>query len=426
MADLVGNTNALRELLRQAVERLQANPELLVNYVKGKAKTEEINKRGFSVTLDYDRNASIGYPDPNAGAFITPDSTTFDKFTCNYQYLQTGARVAYESQLQTAGALVSAKAEAMSKIAKAIVEWEEFYLCNGDGTQTIATLPNSGGTNSATHTCNGSVDGFGSYYLRPGQRVRIYKSDGTTQVGSTVVVSSKASNNSVTFTTTVDLSAAGTNCIIVPEGTIATSNAVKGLPYFMNPTGAHFNLSKSTNLNLRPVVDTTSAALTATKILYNFAKLEMRAGQSPNVLIAVPPAQHAYYNTLFRTGSSDVTRVNYNGAGSGRPAADLGLDSMEYTWFGKPMKKFQNLQPSVWYFIPVDKLCKAELKGRGAVDLPAGDWIQAVNSSGYLMAVDKYYDNAIEYFTAAPHAFGGLTALTFSGLPTLSSDTYTG
>lgn len=424
MADLVTNTNALRELLRQSIERLQTNPELLVNYVKGKAKTEEINKRGFSVTLDYDRNASIGYPNPNAGAFVTPDQTVFDKFTCNYQYLQTGARVNYESHLQSAGALVSAKAEAMSKIAKAIVEWEEFYLCNGDGTQKIATLPNGSGTNSATHATNGAVDGYGSYYLRPGQKVRIFKSDGVTQVGTTHTIASKSSNNSVTFSATVDLSSAGTNCIIVPEGTVAPANAIKGLPYFMNPTGQHFNLSKSSNLNLRPIVDTASSALTATKILYNFAALEMRAGQSPNVLIAVPPAQHAYYYTLFRGVSADVMRVNYNGGE--RPKGDVGLASMEYTWFGKPMKKFQNLQPSVFYFLPIDKLCKAELKARGAAELPAGNWIQAANGDGYIMAVDKYHDIAIEYFTAAPHAFGGLTALTFSGLPTLAGDTYTG
>jgi hypothetical protein len=418
MADLVTNTSALRELLRQAVERMQANPDLLVNWARGKA--EEINKRGFSVTLDYDRNASIGYPTPQSGAFVTPDSTTFDKLTCNYQYMQTGARVGYESHLQSAGALVSAKAEAMNKIAKAITEWEEFYLCQGDGTQKIATV--SAGVASATQTMSGATDGIGAYFLRVGQKVRIYDSTGVTLRG-TRTISSKTSNNVVVFDSSVTTT---TGDIVVPEGTVAPTSAVKGLPYIYATTGSYFNLNKTTNPNLKPIADTVSAALSATKILYNYKALQLRNGKNPNTIIALPPAQQAYYYTLFKGVSTDISRANYNAAS--RPQGDLGLASMEYTWFGMPMKEFNNLLPSVFYFLPVDKLCKAELKGRGAVDLPAGDWIQAVDSSGagYIMAVDKYHDNAIEYFTAAPHQFGGLTNLTWSGLPVLANDSYIG
>lgn len=420
MADLISNTSALRELLRQSVERLQANPELLVNWARGKAQVEEINKRGFSVALDYDRNNSIGYPNPNGGAFVTPDMTTFDKLTCNYQYLQTGARVNYESHLQSAGALVSAKAEAMNKIAKAIVEWEEFYLCQGDGTQKIASIPT--GTTSATQTCNGANDGIGAYFLRVGQTVRIYDSTGVTLRGTKTILS-KTSNNVIVLDSSI---ATSNGDIIVPEGTVAPTNAVKGLPYIYALTGAYFNLNKTTNPNLKPIADNASAALSATKILYNWKALQLRSGKNPNVVIAVPPAQMAYYYTLFRGISTDVTRANYNG--DTRPQGDLGLASMEFTWFGMPMKEFNNLLPNVFLFLPVDKLCKAELKGRGAVDLPAGDWIQTVSNAGegYLMSVDKYYDNAIEYFTPAPHMFGGLTNLTWSGLPVLSNDTYVG
>src|SRR5690348_9322910 len=125
--DLISNTAKLKELLRGSVEMLknQSDQDYLTKYVKGKAQVETANKRGFITILDFEENASFGYVDPNGGSLVTTHKPTFDRITCNYQYVQVGSELTNETLANSAsGAVVGAgaKALAIQKAAQRMVD----------------------------------------------------------------------------------------------------------------------------------------------------------------------------------------------------------------------------------------------------------------------------------------------------------------
>jgi hypothetical protein len=421
MPDFISNSAAkMKELLRGSVEMLKNNSpqDYLVKYVKGKAEVETANKRGFIVVLDYEDNASFMYGDPNGGSLATTHKPKFNKITCNYQYIQVGSEITGETMANSAsGTAVGAdvKAVAVQKAAQRMLEMEEFYFCQGDGTQTLARVT-ANTTAGTTVNCDGSVDGIGAYFIKNGQTIRIYDSTLVT-LKYTILVTAKTSNTAFTVASNVTIV---TGDLILPEGdaTTPTTTGIKGLPYIMLPSGAYFDQNKTTIPALKPIVDSVSGALSRTKLENINTKHRMRNGRRLDTACITSPTQLSQYFSLFIAGAL----AQY--VGDKRPQGDLGLDSWDYTWFGKPIRDFRCVPATAWYQLSLKSLVRVSLDDVGAMLTPGGNYLQKISSGAYKNAQQRWDDAYLEYFSPNPALNAGITALTFSSLPLLKDDTW--
>lgn len=401
----------LQELMRKRLERLQGDPEKLTSLVKTSTQVEEVNERGFRVPLDYDRNASISSANTAGGVFASTDTTSADHLTINYQYFQVGARVDYKSILNSSkGSIVNATKEAMKKQSEAIADWLEFFLCQGDGTQTIATV--TAGSAGTSIACSGATDGIGAYFVRKRQVIRVYDSTLVTLKG-TRTVTGKTSNAGFDVNTAITV-VAGDKILIDSDPDAPTTAGLKGLPYIIKKAGGYFDKNMSTLPALRSVVDTTAAALSAVKLHRNWQRQKLRGGKrtlASCLLVTSPTQEGAYYDIIKPEGANFRERLVYSG--KDRPSGDVGLAADMYTWFGAPVRVFNFILPNAWYYLNPQYLQKTEIKPAGNIEgMPATDWMQALDPSGrYRMAVDRWQDVGCEFFSPAPHQHGGLTAL---------------
>lgn len=422
MPDFIGNSAAkMRELLRGSVEMLKNNSpqDYLVKYVQGKAEVETANKRGFIVILDFKDNASFMFGDPNGGSLATTYKPDYSRITCNYQYIMVGSEITNETLANSQNGRpvgADAKAVAIEKAAQRMLEIEEFYFCQGNGDQTIARVT-SGTTAGTTVTCAGTADGFGAYFVKLGQVIRIYDSTLVT-LKYTRTVTAKTTNGAFTVNSNVTII---TGDLILPEGdaTTPTTTGIKGLPYIAGTaSGAYFDQNKTTISALKPIVDSTSAALSRTKIENIDTKHRIRNGRRLDTACITSPTQMSAYFALFLASP----QVHY--VGSERPKADLGLESWDYTWFGKPIRDFKCVGATAWYHLSLNSLCRVTMGDAGKMLTPAGDYVQKINSSGYLNSQQRWDDEYLEFFSANPALNASMSALTFSGLPLLVDDTW--
>lgn len=417
--DFISNTAKLRELLDGSVEMLKntSPQDYLTKYVKGKAEVETANKRGFITILDFEENASFSYGNPNGGSLAMTHKPTYDRITCNYQYIMVGSELTNETLANSASGSVvgaGAKAAAIQKAAQRMVDMEEYYFCQGDGTQVLARI--TGANAGAVIPIAGTADGFGAYFLKKGQKIRIYDSTLVTLKG-TETITAKTSNGAITISNTV---AVVNGDLILPEGdaTTPTTTGIKGLPYIAGTaTGAYFDKNKTTNPNLAPIVDSNAGALSRTKLEQLDRRHEIRNGQRPDTVEVTSHAQMSQYFTLMLTNAT----AHYVGAQ--RPSGDLGLDSWQMTWFGKPIKAFRALPTGSWFKLTLKSLCRVSLGDVGKMLTPAGNPVQKIESGAYVNAQQNWDDAYVEYFSANPALNAALTNLTITSLPQLVNDT---
>jgi hypothetical protein len=421
MSDFLANSAAkMRELLRGTVEILRNNSpqDYLTKYVKGKVKVETANKRGFVVVLDYKENASFGYMNPDGGTLATTHKPDYDRITCNYQYVQVGSELTNETMANSANGRpvgADAKAVAMEKAAQRMLDMEEFYFCQGDGNQTLARVT-AGTTAGTTVICAGTADGFGAYFIKVGQKIRIYDSTLAT-LKYERTVTAKTTNGAFAVNSNVTIIAGD---LILPESdaTAPTTTGIKGLPYIMAASGAYFDKNKTNTPALKPIVDTNSAANSRTKLEQLNTRHRIRNGKRMDTVCVTSPTQISKYFDLFISGAV----VHY--VGDKRPSADLGLNDWEMTWFGQPIRDFKCLPANAWYQLTLGSLSRVSLGEGGKMITPAGDYVQKVDGDGYKNAQTRWDDAYLEYFSANPAMNSGLTNLTFSSLPLLVEDTY--
>lgn len=420
MADFITNTAKMKEMLRTTVEVLKNNPaeDYLTKYVKGKAEVEVANKRGFVVILDFEENGSFAYTNPNGGSLATPYKPTYDRITCNYQYVQVGSEVTNESVVQSAasGSVVgdAAKAAAMKKAAQRMVDMEEFYFCQGDGTQVIARI--TAPTNTTSLTISGAADGIGAYFLKKGQVVRIYDSTLTTLKGIRTIGAKTTNSGNIPIDSALSVVAGD---LVLPEGDAVapTTTGIKGLPYIAAlDNGPYYDKNKTTNPNLAPTVDATAGANSRTRLENLDTRMRNRHGSRPDVVEVTSPAQKSQYMSLFL--ASPV--VHYEG--KTRPSADLGLDSWEYTWYGRPIRDFRCLPADKWFKLKLSSLCRVSIGDVGKMLVQPTDYVLKIVSGAYANAMQRWDDEYVEYFSANPADLGALTNLTFTGALTLAND----
>jgi hypothetical protein len=414
MANTYNPNSVLEEIVVQDVEKLLAEQERITSLLRKGKPAKKVNSRGLRVPIDKDRNASIGQVNPRGGNFVKPDTTSYDHLTINWQMLQVGAEIEAESILNDGNAsLVNSVDAAMTKKAEALADWIECFTCIGDGTPAIATV--SAITTAGTViTCNGAADGFGAYWVRLRQTIRIYDATLTT-LKYTTTVTAKTSNTEFTVADTVTVAVGDKICI---SGT--TVSGIKGLPYICAPTGAYFDKNKSTEPYIRPNVDSAAAALDAQKMQRLWSKIKMRIGKHANdIMIAFPFSQEdAYYDIIRPEGATFAARTVYNYGGE-RPKGDVGLADMAFTWFGRPIKGFSGLLPNAGYYIPMGGFERTEIKPAGSIKgMPQGaDLLPKINADGgYAYAVQSFSDVGMDNYASNPGKFGVMSALSITGL----------
>lgn len=418
--DFISNTAKLRELLAGSVEMLKNNSDqdYLTKYVKGKADVETANKRGFITILDFEENASFSYGDPNGGSLATTHKPTYDRITCNYQYIMVGSELTNETMANGGSAAgvvgANAKAAAIQKAAQRMVDMEEYYFCQSDGTQVLGRI--TGANVGAVIPLAGTADGFGAYFLKKGQVIRIYDSTLVT-LKATVTITAKTANNEITISA---VTAVVNGDLILPEGdaTTPTTTGIKGVPYIAGTaTGAYFDKNKTTNPNLAPIVDSNAGALSRTKLENLDRRHRIRNGKRVDTVDVTSPAQMSAYFSLMLTGAT----AHY--VGQQRPSGDLGLDSWQMTWFGKPIADFRALPTGSWFKLTLKALCRVSLGDVGKMLTPAGNPVQKITGGAYVNAQQNWDDAYVEYFSANPALHAALTNLTITALPQLVNDT---
>jgi hypothetical protein len=232
-----------------------------------------------------------------------------------------------------------------------------------------------------------------------------------------VTVSAKTSNIAFTVDSNVTIV---TGDLVLPEGdaTTPTTTGIKGLPYIAGTaSGAYFDKSKTTNPNLAPIVDSTAGALSRTRLEQIDTKHRIRNGYRMDTVDVTSPTQMSQYFALI---VAQTPTVNWNG--TNRPGPDLGLDSWQFSWFGRPIRDFRFLPAASWFKLSLRSLCRVSLGDTGMLT-PAGEYLQKITSGAYANAQQKWDAEFVEYFSPNPALNAALTQLTITSLPTLKDDT---
>lgn len=433
MATITGNNNgSLKEIMANKLADLKVVHNYLTSKIEGAdgLNVMQANNRGVVIGLDYTRNNSVGYMNPDSGNLTQTMSPALDRMTANLQYMQFGQEI---SNLQLANSMSGAKvgppakAQAARKLLERRAEMEEFYLCRGDGTQTIADI--TGAATAVLNTevtipTNGSRDGAGAYFLGVNQKVRIYTS--AMVFKSSGVITAKTSNTSFGYTATA-ITTAGivdTDKVLPEADSVApTTTGVKGIPYLVKSSGPFFDKSLSATPALQAVTDGTTTTFTRTTMEFLAEQHVIRAGDDVETRAVTSFAQRSNYYQQFYAQNAAQVHVT----GGERPSIDVGAKRlMQYTFWGQPIEAFAFFIPKMWCNLNYKSLKRLTLKDAGRMLTPGGDFIQKVTSSGYANAQQQWDDDFLEFLTDEPHKNSAFTALTFNGLPLLVNSPYTG
>lgn len=439
------NNGSQTEVMSNALHNLRNSPKnnyLTARIKSGKNKIDVLaaNKRGFVAALDYATNGSMGYMSPTTqgGAtanLVTTHSPSLDRLTANYQYMQFGHEVDNENVANSRSGMhvgPTAKAAAKMKELERRLEAEEWYFCRGEGSQVIADITagvSIAAAATGTITCSGARDGAGAWMIRVGQRIRIYDVTLAT-LKSRATVTAKASNSSFSIVPDSNLTSGNAvvdTDVILPEGdlTAPTTTGVKGLPYLCGRTSGNlFDKSLSSIPALQPIVDSSTTTFTRTTMEYLNTRHEIRNNGAIPTELAVSLAQRSNYYTQFYAQHTAQVHV----VGENRPGIDVGASKPlgQYTFWGAPLKAYKLLHPKHWWQLYFESFTRLTLKEAGAMLTQASDYLQKLANGAYVNALQSFSDDYFEYVNLNPAQNCAFTALTFSGLPLLVNDPFTG
>lgn len=416
-------SKAQREYIA-GIFKIYQNKADFLKLVEEKFEEVPTNYRGRIISLETIPNPSLASGNIDGGDLATPSNETLENLTITYQWLNSGLEHSY-------GAMLNANKETVADPVKRSVkssanqfsQWLNYYVSNGDGTTRLATTSAaySGGTPTVL-TCNGTTDSIGCSQLVKGQKVLVYDPTGTTQrvgtVGASAITIASKTGTTVTGTTNWPSDTASGD-IIVPEGTNTTG--IKGVPYIVKDTGAYFNGSRSSTEQLKSTVIPVGGALTAAYLLRGYAQTVQRAGRDEAegngwLTLACALTQWAAYFNLTTASPN----MHYFAHTSEAPQIDVGGRSMNFTWFGAPIRRFFQFPGNKMFYLDLKAFELAVLKKPGQLlNMPAGDWIQAINgtTSNYKAARQMWMDAALDMYSPTPHVLGVLDTLDMTNLP---------
>jgi hypothetical protein len=412
----------------EGVYQIYQNAQDFYKYIDKKTEKEIVNYRGRLVTIEKSPNPSLAFGSLDGGDLATPSNPQYDNLTVSYYWMNSGLEQSYGAILNNGKETVTDMLKlSVKSSAKQFAQWLNYYTSNGNGTTRLATT--SAAYNGASPTvavCNGATDTIGAMQIVDGMRLMVFDPTGTTQrvgtVGAGALTVSSHTNTTITFSTNLPSDYLSGD-ILVPETSTGSALGIKGVPFIVNDSGSYFGLSRSSVSGLKSTVITASAALSAALLMRTFNQTVQKAGRSEDedvswLTMATAITQHAaYYGLTTATGN---THFFAHTAGQ-RPGIDVGGSSMNFTWFGAPIKRFFWFPGNAIYFLDLNKKIKmAVLKEVGQLlNMPASEWMQAINGSTntYKAARQMWMDFAGDLYSPEPHLFGCLGTLDIANLP---------
>lgn len=235
-----------------------------------KLPTENANHLGQKWRVRTGYNESESWADFDGSGYATGGNSTFQNLFVPYRRVSTKGLLTKEAMDNddaksyyhpAVDELNSTRITAMKKLNRAIAL--------GDGSGRIGVLSaNYSGGSPTTLTCapNTTFGNKGSQFCKPGKKVNIYNSTGTTLRNGTIggegiltIATNVKSTGVLTFTSNAPSDAVSTD-IIVPER--SGGLGLHGLEYWVANSGNLFDLSRTTYPGLQStLVDGSSGAL---------------------------------------------------------------------------------------------------------------------------------------------------------------------
>lgn len=424
-------TNAqVQELTK--VYKLYQNETDLWNWAKAWPQ-EKVNASGTKVPIQLSANPSLSYGTGNNDAYATAQASNYDNFNVTYVQLNQGL-------IETVAGVINSNANTSEDMvryeqrtsAQQFANFLNCYISRGDSTMALATasVAYSGGSPTVI-TCNGTTDSIGTSQVVRGMYGYWYNAAGTTQrtgtVGSGVLQVASKSTTALTFTSNVpdDIDVGD---IFVPQigGNTDASTGMYGLPIIVDSSGTYYGKSRSSYNGLASYEKTSAGTITAGMLYETYMAVVQRGGwfkgdggtnlDASLYMVMNTGNQATYYGLSLNAGALTSSPQTFMHTGT-RPANDIGMQGVDITWFGCPIKIGNDIRGDEIYFLGREELRTAILKDVGQVDprFPAGNSLQSISSAGaYQQARINYMDFFGNVFAPQPYRLGKISGITLN------------
>lgn len=389
---------------------------------------DKVNKKGLQVPIEVSPNPSLSIGSGDGDAFATAQASDFDNFVVTYTNLNAGSNETYAAMLnnnvQTSEDVFRYQAESD---AKQFSKFLNDYASRGDSLGTLATVStNYAGGTPTLAVCNGPTDSIGVSQLVVGGYYTFWDATGATQrtgtVGAGAVQLGSKSTTTATFQTNIPSDVIATD-IIVPQTTISApgGNGVYGLPAIINASNTYYGKNRATAANNGLCSYVSSATtLTAGNLSTTYASIAQRGGYFANgatdlvdqmYMVLNMANWNAYYGLSLNAGAVVSSPHVFRHTKGENPGMDVGMSTVNFTWFGAPIKVANSVRGDEIYFMNPKHVRRAVLKPVGFIPegMPASDWLQGVNSSGnYIMARYRWMDWFGNIYSPQPAMLGKL------------------
>lgn len=396
-----------------------------------KMPNDQVNASGLKVPFEISPNPSLGQISGNNDVMPTAQAGNLDYFNVTYTALMAGDNQTYAALLnRSANTSEDMIRFEQRSSAKQFASFLNGYVSAGDGTAALAHISAaySGGTPTIA-TCNASTDSIGTTRLVTGGYYKFYDATGATQrtgtVGSAAIQLSSKTGTACTFASNIPSDVADTD-IIVPEiSTTDASGGLYGLPLIIDSAGTYYGKARASYPGLASYEKTSAGTLTAGMLAETYFSVVQRGGYftgngDNNLLdscwlVANTGNLQAYYSLSLNSGAVVGAPMQLNHIGDKRPSGDIGLSTLNFTWFGAPIKVGNQINGSEIYFLNPKKLRRAVLKDVGEIapGMPAAEFLQNINGDGnYLNSRLRYLDFWGAVYSPEPFALGKISGLT--------------
>jgi hypothetical protein len=398
---------------------------------------DQINALGIKVPIEVHPNASLGYYTGNNDTYPTPQASDFDNYTVSYVSLAAGTietEAAFLNRsLNTSEDMVRYQEQSS---ARQFASFLNRYISRGNGTMGLGTV--SAYTNpSTTVTLNTATDSIGPAHLVTQQKVLFYDATGATQrtgtVGAAAIQINSRSASALVLASNAPSDVVNTD-IVVPEigGSTDASAGLCGLPIIDSSTGTYYGKSRSSFPGLASYEKTSAGTVTAGMLSETYWSTVQRGGwftgdgtsnlDSALWMVLNTGNAQMYYALSLNSGAV-VSSPHYFVHGSDSPKNDIGMASVQPTWFGAPMFVGNDIRGDEIYYLGRDCLRKAVLKDVGdiPVGFPANDYLQSVDGNGnWQSARIKYNTFWGNCYCPDPFRIGKISGITLTA-PTQKS-----
>jgi len=418
-------SNAQRVTLTRIYQSYQNKTDLL-GWID-ELPADKVNKKGLQVPFEVSPNPSLSIGTGEGDVFATAQASNYDNFVVTYTNLNAGVNETYAAMLnnnvETSEDVFRFQAESD---AKQFSSFLNNYASRGNSTGALATV--SANYSAATvAVCNGTTDSIGPSQLVVGGWYTIWDATGATQRtagGATnpIQLTSKTTANAVFAAQQLPTDMVDTD-IIVPQVTAAdASTGIYGLPIIIDSAGTYYGKSRTTYGGLASFEKAAGGSLTAGMLSETYFSTVQRGGYFGSdqlidqvSLICNTGNLNNYYNLTLSSGAIVGGPHVFRHDASSNPKMDLGMASMNFTWFGAPIKVANAVRGDEIYFFNRKHIRRAVLKPVGYIadGMPASDYLQQVNGSGdYLQARLRYMDWFGNIYSPQPYMLGKISGLT--------------